>query len=152
MFPSTPKWVRAYAVCALGIGLLFVTLGLLSTLAVYAGTSGTTRVPAVIQTVQPQADSTDSVHLLVKPDNGHGVLRAAASSEVAGDYAPGERVAVLVKSGQEPMLDDGSGRYTGSLVALAGGIVPLVVGITLWRSRNRLRGKPGSLPSGRPAG
>lgn len=70
MFPSTPNWVRAYAIAALAVGLLFVTVGLLSTWAVHAGTSGTTRLPGVVQTVQPQTGSTASVHLLVKSDDG----------------------------------------------------------------------------------
>ncbi|GAA1984648.1 hypothetical protein GCM10009817_27600 [Terrabacter lapilli] len=150
VFSSTPKWGRAYAISALSIGLLFMTLGLLSTWAVFAGTSGTTRLPGVVQTVQAQANSSDSVHLLVKTDDGH-VVRHAASTEVASDYSPGERVAVLVKSGQEPILDDGSGRYTGSLITLAAGIVPLMVGIILRRSRDRLGRESANPQSVHPA-
>lgn len=138
MFPRTSSWVRAAAVVFGIIGFLFLTLGLLSGWAVYAGTTGSTRVVGRIMTVVPPTNSTDSVHLLVRIVGTPSPLRVTTSSEDPHDYAIGNTAAVLIKADQDPALDDGSGRYTGSLVAAGGGLIALIVGLILWRNRGRL--------------
>ena len=141
MFPVGLRWIRAYAIAASVIGVLFLTIGMLSIWAVYSETSGTTRLQATVTAVQPPVNSTDSVHLAVKTTDGR-VYRVATSSEDTSDFSSSERTAILVKKGQEPVQDAGSGRYTGSLVLVVGGLVPLSVGIALWRTRGRLARAP----------
>jgi hypothetical protein len=121
------------------LGSIFLTLGLLSLLGTYEESSGAMRLTGTVTSVQPPASSTDSVHLMVKT-SGRGSFRVATLSAAASDFFPGEVAAILVKRGQEPVLDDT--RYTGSLVAAGAGAVPLVAGIILWRSRERLLRKP----------
>ena len=142
MFPHTPRWIRSYALTAGVIGAFFVTLGLLSTVGEFAQTSGTVRLQGTVKAVQAPVNSTASVHLLVQTADGHRVLRVVTTSGDPSDFAPGERTAILVKQGQEPFQDEGSGRYTSSLVTTGAGLPPLLVGIGLWRSRERLARKP----------
>lgn len=139
MFPRTSGWLRALATTSLAIGSLFLTLGLISVWGTYEESLGATRLTGTVTSVQPPATSTDSVHLMVKTP-GRGSFRVATLSEVASDFSRGKRAAILIKRGQEPVLDDS--RYTGGLVAAGAGVVPLVVGIVLWRSRGRLLRKP----------
>lgn len=98
--------------------------GLLSVLAVYADTSGTVQVPGTITKVLPPVNSVDSVHLVVPTTDGHGVRRVGTASEDGADFSIGQPVTVLVKGGQESELDDGSGRYTASLVAIVAAAPP----------------------------
>jgi hypothetical protein len=137
-------WIKATAISALAIGVIFLALGILSVLAVYTDTSGAVQVPGTISRVVPPVDSVDSVHLVVQTNDGHGVLRVGTSSEDGADFLIGQPVTVLVKGGQEPELDDGSGRYTGSMVAIVGAVPPLIAGFALWRSRDRLARTPQS--------
>jgi hypothetical protein len=121
------------------MGSLFLTLGLTSLWFTHEQSSGATRLTGTVKSVEPPASSTDSVHLVVETA-GRGSFRVVTLSAVSSDFSPGERAAILIKSGQEPVLDDT--RYTGGFVAAGAGVVPLVVGIVLWRSRERLVRKP----------
>jgi hypothetical protein len=139
MFPRTTGWLRAYALSHVALGCIFLTLGLLNLWGTYEQSSNATRLTGTVKSVQPPASSTDSVHLLVQT-SGRGSFRVGTLSEVSSDFSPGERAAILIKRGQEPVLDDT--RYTGSLVAAGAGAVPLLTGIILWRSRARVVRKP----------
>lgn len=139
--PRAPWQIKAAAVPAIAVGLFFVTVGLIGLPAMYLDTSGAAQVAGRIATVVPPADSADSVHLLVRISDGHGIMRALTSSEDPADFTPGQPVTLLVKAGQDAELDEGAGRYTGSLVAIVGGVFPLTAGIGLWRSHDR-RARP----------
>lgn len=138
MFPRTAGWLMGYVFGSVAVGSLFLTLGLLSLSGRYEQSSGATRLTGTVKSVQPPASSTDSVHLVVET-SGRGSFRVATLSEVSSDFSPGERAAILIKRGQEPVLDDT--RYTVGLVTVGAGAVPLLTGIILW-SRARLVRKP----------
>jgi hypothetical protein len=135
-------YFKLMSVVAVAIGLFFLAVGLLGVWAVYATTSGTSQVRGRIATVLPPESSDGSVHLLVHMTEGPTIARVATNSEDPADFSSGEPVTVLVKHGQTPQLDDGSGRYTGDLVAVAGGVVPLLAGIALWRALKRVGRTP----------
>ena len=142
MFPRRMWWIKAMAIGSITTGLFFLTLGLLSVLAVYAENSGAAQVPGTITKVLPPESSVDSVHLVVQTTTGHGVLRVLTSSEDPADFSVGQTVTLLIRGGQETGLDDGSERYTGSLVAVLASLPPLIAGIACWRSRHRLARNP----------
>lgn len=142
VFPRQMGWIKAMAIGFITIGVFFLALGLLSVLAVYAETSGAVQVPGTITKVLPPENSVDSLHLVVQTTTGHGLVRVVTSSEDPADFSVGQTVTLLIKGGQEEGLDDGSGRYTGSLVAVLAGVPPLIAGIAFWRSRHRLARNP----------
>lgn len=126
----------------MGIGLSFMALGLLGLSVTYIDTSGAIEVPGQIVAVAPPRRSVESVHVLVRTSDARVAVWAGTSSDKIGDFSVGQSVTLLVKPGHEAEVGVGSGRYTGGLVAIIGGLVPFMVGYVLWRSREREAPQP----------